>query len=70
LTANGFITDAKGKSSPPFQSQNLYDLNKNHEIGTFWQREDIEKPMQCEVTGRPCKSKIEFEALVKPLMEE
>ena len=70
LTATGFVTDAKGKSGPPFQSRNLYDLNENHEIGTFWKREDNDKPMQCQVTGRACASQAEFEALIKPLLEE
>lgn len=70
LTSNGFVTDAQGKSNPPFRSQNLFDINENHELGTFWKREDVDKPMQCQVNGKPCRSEAEFEALIKSLMEE
>ena len=70
LISNGFVTDAKGKSSPPFRSQNLFDLNENHELGALWKHENNDKPMQCQVNGKQCYSEAEFEALIKPLMEE
>ena len=70
LTASGFLVDTKGKASPPFRSQNLFDLNENREIGAFWRREDLDKPIQCQVNGQSCHSEVEFEALIKPLLEE
>lgn len=70
ITSNGFVADAKGKSSPPFRSQSLFDFNENHELGTFWKREDNDKPLKCQVSGKACRSKAEFEALIKPFMEE
>ena len=42
----------------------LWDLNENNEIGTYT------GSMVCQVAGVPCKSKAEWDALVKPYMSE
>ena len=42
----------------------LWDLNENNEIGTYT------GSMVCQVAGVPCKSKAEWDALVKPYMSD
>jgi len=49
-------------------SSRLFDLQENREIGTYHQLED--EIVACDVQGKECHSLLEYEALIKPFMED
>jgi hypothetical protein len=73
LRANGFESarnKKRGDISGAYESLNLFDLNENKELGSYFMFLDGAKPMVCQVHGKPCGSKEEWESLVKPFLEE
>jgi len=49
-------------------SSRLFDLQESKEIGTYHQLED--EIVTCDVQGKECHSLFEYQALIKPLMED
>lgn len=73
LRSNGFETARSkkpGESAKAHEMQALIDLNENREIGSYFKFSDAVAPIQCEVAGRTCQSKVEWEGLIKPYLEE
>jgi hypothetical protein len=52
------------------QMYRLWDINDNKQYGSFYQRSDANKPMDCEVLGKGCSSEAEWESLIAPYMED
>jgi len=69
IRSNGFAS-VKGKKARGHEMQALYDLNENKEFGTYFKFSDSSALMQCQVGGKTCLSKEEWEALIKPYLEE
>jgi hypothetical protein len=70
LTTRGFSRDSEGKPSRGYQSQTLYDLNDNHEIGTLWKFDDPVQPTLCQVKEMSCRNLAEFNRMIKQFMED
>jgi hypothetical protein len=51
-------------------TKGLWDINENKQYGTYSRFFKIETSMTCEFSGNSCKSEYEWDALVKPYMEE
>jgi hypothetical protein len=49
-------------------SSRLFDLQESREIGTYHQLED--EIVACDVQGKECHSLLEYQALIKPFMED
>lgn len=49
--------------------KHLYDVNENKQYGTFIKNDVVKKPT-CEVLEKKCNSEAEWDALVKPYMED
>ena len=73
IRSNGFIA-ARGKkpgeSTKGHEMQALYDLNENKELGSYFKFSDSATPMQCQVGSSTCRSKEEWEVLIRPYLEE
>ena len=52
----------------PFSSSRLFDLHESREIGTYHQLGDA--VISCDVQGKDCHSLLEYQALIKPFMED
>lgn len=63
-------TIPRGKERNALVMKTLFDINENKEYGAFskFQKESV--PFGCMVGDKGCKSQAEFEALIKPYMEE
>lgn len=49
----------------------LWDINESKRYGQFFQFSNLDKePTFCNVSGKHCNSETEWDALVKPYMEE
>lgn len=48
----------------------LYDVNENKDYGSFFMRDDDAQPFVCSVLEQACHSKAEWDALIKPYMED
>lgn len=55
-----------------FYSESLIDVNENKDYGTYIGTGKIidDKPAMCNVSGKPCKSLLEFQNLIQPFMTE
>jgi 5'-3' exonuclease len=60
----------KGKENNPLVMKNLFDINENKEFGYLYKSHNNAVPLGCNVGNKPCKSEAEFEAMIKPYMEE
>ena len=49
-------------------SSRLFDLRESSKIGSYHQLED--EIVACDVQGKECHSLLEYEALIKPFMED
>jgi hypothetical protein len=49
---------------------NLKDINENENYGSFLTKQQNGSIITCDVSGKSCKSEKEWNALVKPYMEE
>ena len=61
------ITEPRSGDERPFSSSRLFDLYENTEIGTYQQLGD--EVVSCDVQGKECNSLVEYQALIKPFME-
>jgi hypothetical protein len=52
-----------------FVAKTLSDINENKEYGSF-SKFQKERPSYCKVVEKQCNSEAEWEALIKPYMEE
>jgi hypothetical protein len=48
----------------------LWDINENKQYGTYFKFLKMKTSMLCDFLGSSCKSEYEWDALVKPYMEE
>jgi hypothetical protein len=48
----------------------LFDLNENREFGTFIKSDNEKAPFLCVVAEKKCHSGTEWDALIKPYMED
>lgn len=63
VTSRGYTkTDTK-----TYNNKSLFDINEDKEFGVF---EDKKTSFLCILSGKKCKSKEEWDLLVKPYMEE
>ena len=51
-------------------SSTISDVNENKDYGTYFKTVKNKKPFLCNVNGKYCNSEGEWEALLKPFMEE
>ena len=64
------IMDNKNKlHNKPYYREALFDINENREYGFFFMN-DKETNCAFMVSNKECKSRLEFDSLVKPYMEE
>jgi len=68
LTTSDLPYKDKNKSSSTFIA--LYDINEQKEYGSFFKMQKDNMGFECKVSGKVCNSQDEWEALVKPYMEE
>lgn len=68
LTTTNVTYKDKKVSSSTFRS--LYDINENKEYGIFFKRDNDNFVFECKVSDKVCNSEDEWEALIKPYMEE
>jgi hypothetical protein len=61
-------TYPRSKDERQFSSSRLFDLQENREIGTYHQLEDA--VVACDLQGKECHSLLEYQALIKPFMED
>jgi len=61
-----------GKPPLDFTMQTLFNFNENREIGSYYKKglDEDGRWTVCNIDGRICKSRAEWEALIKPYMEE
>jgi hypothetical protein len=68
------FTDYVYKNNQPEYAKSfvitVIDINENKEYGRFHNIYKQDKPAFCEVAGRICRDMLEWEALIKPFMEE
>jgi hypothetical protein len=67
FTSTHLPNDKKMKG---FMSKQLFDINENKEYGGYAAPTGAMKPMQCVVQDTYCNSEGEWDALVKPYMEQ
>lgn len=60
----------KDKKDSPSISKLLIDVNEQKEYGSFFMFTRNKEIMDCKVLGKPYSSESEWDALVKPYMEE
>jgi hypothetical protein len=51
-----------------FSSSRLFDLQESREIGTYHQLEN--EVVACDMQGKECHSLLEYQALIRPFMED
>lgn len=68
ITSSGFVKSNTGNDS--FRMESLFDVNSNREHGGYYQRNASSKVMMCRMDDHQCRSKDEWDALVKPYMED
>jgi hypothetical protein len=61
-------TEPRSGDERPFTSSQLFDLYESTEIGTYQQLGD--EVVSCDVQGNECQSLLEYQALIKPFMQE
>jgi hypothetical protein len=61
-------TYPRSRDERQFSSSRLFDLHESREIGTYHQLEDA--VVSCDVQGKECHSLLEYQALIKPFMED
>ncbi|MBI5633632.1 MAG: hypothetical protein HZA15_09165 [Nitrospirae bacterium] len=67
------VKAASTKEEPEYAKSfviTVIDINENKEYGRFHNIYKQDKPAFCQVAERPCRDMIEWEALIKPFMEE
>ncbi|MCX5864661.1 MAG: hypothetical protein NTW42_06275 [Deltaproteobacteria bacterium] len=68
------LTDYVYKNSRPEYAKSfvitVLDINDNKECGRFYNIYQQDKPAFCRVEDKPCHDILEWEALIKPYMEE
>lgn len=47
-----------------------FDFHENREIGMYFKLHEHSRPSHCRVDGKVCSSEEDWEALIKPYMEE
>ena len=62
------ITEPRSGDERPFSSSRLFDLYESTEIGTYQQLGD--EVVSCDVQGKECQSLVEYQALIKPFMQD
>ena len=61
----------KGKNKSFSTTIELFDINEQNEYGNFYIRPQVDKfPIACKVVDKFCHSQAEWQALIKPYMEE
>jgi hypothetical protein len=61
---------SREKKSSASVMERLFDINENKEYGTYFKRDEDNYSFACVVENKLCRSKEEWEALIKPYMEE
>jgi len=68
------LTDYVYKNNQPEYAKSFVitvnDINENKEYGRFHNIYKQDKPAFCQVADRTCRDMLEWETLIKPLMEE
>jgi len=62
------ITEPRSGDERPFSSSRLFDLYESTEIGTYQQLGD--EVVSCDVQGNECQNLLEYQALIKPFMQD
>ena len=62
------ITEPRSGDERPFSSSRLFDLYESTEIGTYQQLGD--EVVSCNVQRNECQSLLDYQALIKPFMED
>jgi len=70
LESSTGYTQAKDKKKTGSVMERLFDINENKEYGIYFKRDEDNQPFTCNVEGKVCHSKKEWETLIKPYMEE
>jgi hypothetical protein len=60
--------EPRSKDERPFSSSRLFDLYARTEIATYQQLGD--EVVSCDVQGKECQTVLEYQALIKPFMED
>ena len=60
----------KGKNKGTSEQMGLYDINENKEYGQFFKNDSDKLPFVCNVQGAECRSKQEWDSLIRPFMNE
>jgi hypothetical protein len=60
--------EPRSKDERPFSSSRLFDLYARTEIATYQQLGD--EVVSCDVQGKECHTLLEYQALIKPFMED
>ena len=61
-------TEPRSGDERPFSSSRLFDLYERTEIATYQQLGD--EVVSCDVQGKECRTLLEYQALIKPFMED
>ena len=69
-TTTSFHYKDKEKKKTTSTLINLYDVNENKDYGTFFKDDVDQQPFQCYVLEAVCHSEAEWDALIKPYMQE
>jgi hypothetical protein len=68
LITHGTTKDADEKKAR-FVMETLFDFNENREIGSYYKLDGDSLPV-CNVDGKVCGTRADWEALIKPYMED
>ena len=73
IRSSGFTAvriNKPGDGTKGHEMQALFNLNENKELGSYFKFTDSVSPMQCQVGSSVCRSKEEWEVLIRPYLEE